>query len=153
MAPSVVAGSKLLVAMERGERIPLAGPWTPTGMKGVLLPVGGVKGYGLAVMMNILSGVLTGGRFGAGLGGKRESDHFFLALAIERFVPLAEFTSRIDELIDQLKASSLAGGSPGVFLPGEIEHQLKQERLQAGIPMDESVMAGIDALAAQLGVA
>jgi len=160
MAPSVAAGSKLLVAMERNERIPLG--WAldaggrPTddpreAQKGVMLPVGGPKGYGLAVVMNILSGVLTGGRFGNGLGSRRhESDHFFMAVSIERFMPLAEFTARIDELIDQLKSSALAEGSSGVYLPGEIEHRLKQERLESGIPMDEAVMAGIDALEAEL---
>jgi LDH2 family malate/lactate/ureidoglycolate dehydrogenase len=161
MAPSVVAGGKLGVAIERGERIPLG--WAldadgrPTddpvaGQEGVLLPVGGAKGHGLAIVMNILDGVLTGGRFGAGLGSRHASDHFFMALAIERFMPLDQFTQRLDQLIDQLKASRLAEGSPGIFLPGEIEHTLKQERLRDGIPMDEAVMARLDAVAAELGV-
>lgn len=163
MAPSVAAGSKLMVAIERGERIPLGWALDNAGrptddpraaQEGVMLPVGGPKGYSLAVIMNILSGVLTGGRFGKGLGGKQgESDHFFMAIAIERFMPLGEFTERIGQLIDQISGSALAEGSSGVFLPGEIEHQLKTERRRDGIPMDEAVMAGIDELAAELGVA
>ena len=164
MAPSVIAGSKLGVAIERNERIPLGLALDQDGrptddpraaQRGMLLPVGGPKGYGLAVVMNVLSGVLTGGRFGAGLGGARprESDHFFMAIAIERFLPLAEFTARIGELIDQLKGSRPAEGSAGVYLPGEIEAGLKRERLERGIPMDEVVMAGLDDLAEELGVA
>lgn len=159
MATSVVAGSKLLVAKERGERIPFG--WAldergqPTddpdaGIRGVMLPLGGAKGYGLAVALDIITGVLSGGRFGAGLGGAG-SAQTYQALDITTFIPLDEFKARMGQLIDQLKASRLAPGSSGIFLPGEIEHNRKQERLRAGIPMTTAVIERLNALAGELG--
>ncbi len=147
MATSVVAGSKLGLAIERGEKIPLG--WAvdkdgnPTddprkGLEGGILPVGGPKGYGLSVMLDILAGVLSGGRFGKGLGMKG-SAQFFQALDVAHFLPLDEFTGRMEELIDQIKGSALAPGSTGIFFPGEIEYGLKQERLVSGIPLDDYV--------------
>ncbi len=159
MATSVVAGNKLAVARERGEKIPLG--WAldehgnPTddpeaGMRGLLLPVGGAKGYGMAVCLDILTGVLSGGRFGAGLGGPGAAQ-IYQAIDIDSFIPLDEFRARMGQLIDQLKSSRLAPGSTGIFLPGEIEYTLKQQRLKEGIPMTAVVVEGINALAEELG--
>jgi LDH2 family malate/lactate/ureidoglycolate dehydrogenase len=66
-------------------------------------------------------------------------------------MPLNEFTARMGELIDQLKSSQLAAGASGIYLPGEIEYNLKQQRLSDGIPMTTSVIDGINRLAAELG--
>lgn len=160
MATSVVAGNKLTMAKERGEKLPFG--WAldehgnPTddpdaGMRGVILPVGGPKGYGLAVCLDIITGVLSGGRFGNGLGGPGASQTY-QAIEIEAFMPIAEFTARMGELIDQLKSTKLAAGSTGIFLPGEIEYNRKQERLQKGIPMTTSVIEALNGLADTLGV-
>ncbi len=159
MATSVVAGNKLAVARERGEKIPLG--WAldehgnPTddpeaGMRGLLLPVGGAKGYGMAVCLDILTGVLSGGRFGAGLGGPGAAQ-IYQAIDIDSFIPLDEFRGRMGQLIDQLKSSRLAPGSSGIFLPGEIEHTLKQQRLREGIPMTAVVVEEINQMARELG--
>lgn len=152
MATSVVAGSKLGMARERGEKIPIG--WAvdaegrPTddpikGMEGGLLPVGGPKGYGLAVMLDIMAGVLTGGRFGRGLGADG-SAQYFQVLDIERFLPLAEFTERMEALISQIKSSALRPGSEGIFFPGEIEYNRKQDRLAHGLPLDAFVRGALE---------
>ncbi len=120
-------------------------------MRGLLLPVGGAKGYGMAVCLDILTGVLSGGRFGAGLGGPGTAQ-IYQAIDIDSFIPLDEFRGRMGQLIDQLKSSRLAPGSSGIFLPGEIEYTLKQQRLRDGIPMTAVVVEGINALAEELGV-
>lgn len=161
MATSVVAGNKLTMAKERGESIPLG--WAidengnPTedpdaGMRGVILPVGGAKGYGMAVCLDIITGVLSGGRFGAGLGGPGAAQ-IYQAIDIETFMPVDEFRARMGELIDQLKSSRLAAGSTGIFLPGEIEYNAKQARLTSGIPMTAVVIEEMNRLAEELGVA
>jgi LDH2 family malate/lactate/ureidoglycolate dehydrogenase len=160
MATSVVAGSKLGMAEERGEKIPFG--WAvdaegnPTddpkkGLEGGLLPLGGPKGYGLAVMLDIMAGVLTGGRFGKGLG-MRGSAQYFQALDIERFMPLDEFTGRMEELIAQIKGSQLAPGSEGIFFPGEIEYNRKQDRLANGLPLDAFVRGALRDEATSLGL-
>ncbi|HEX5414168.1 MAG TPA: Ldh family oxidoreductase [Chloroflexota bacterium] len=160
MATSVVAGSKLGLAIERGEKIPFG--WAidaegnPTddprkGQEGGILPVGGPKGYGLSVMLDITAGVLSGGRFGKGLGMKG-SAQFFQAIDIARFMPLDEFRSRMEELIDQIKSSRLAPGSDGIFFPGEIEYNRKQDRLANGLPLDAFVRGELKREAEALGL-
>lgn len=161
MATSVAAGGKLDVATARGESIPLG--WaldaagTPTqdpaaGRKGSLLPVGGPKGYGMALMLDVLAGVLAGGRFGANLGGAGDGQ-FFLALKVDRFLPLAEFHARMDSLIDQIHASALAPGFDRIYLPGEIEHNLRVERLASGLPIEVAVLDELQRLAETVGLA
>lgn len=160
MATSVVAGGKLDVAAIRGETIPLdwatdldGGPTSDpvVARKGLLLPVGGPKGYGLALMLDVLAGVLTGARFGGGLGPSG-SGQFFLALAVEGFMPIAEFKARMDEVIDQLHHSALASGSSQIFVPGEIEHQKSETRRAEGIPLEGPIVDELNRLAREAGV-
>jgi len=161
MATSVVAGSKLGMAHERGQKIPFG--WAidadgnPTddpikGIEGGLLPVGGPKGYGLAVMLDVMAGVLSGGRFGKGLGSGG-SAQLYQALDIAHFLPLADFKARMEQLIAQIKGSALAPGSNGIFFPGEIEYGVKQDRLANGLPMDRFVRAEIRKEAEAQGLA
>lgn len=161
MATSVVAGGKLDVAAMRGEAIPLGWALDKEGRPttdpraaraGSLLPVGGPKGYGLAVVLDILCGVLSGGRFGAGLG-MRGSSHFFQAIQIERFTPYDAFLERIEQLIAQLKSCPTAPGVERILLPGELEAELKARRLAEGIPLDEETVERLESLAAELGLA
>jgi LDH2 family malate/lactate/ureidoglycolate dehydrogenase len=160
MATSMIAGSKLGMAIEKGEKIPLG--WaldekgSPTedpaaALKGTLLPVGGPKGYGMSVVLDILSGVLSGATFGKGLGGPG-GGHIFQATDVEAFMPLDDFKARMGDLIDQIKNSQLAPGSTGIFLPGEMEHNNKSQRQKAGIPMTGGVMDELESVAAELGV-
>jgi LDH2 family malate/lactate/ureidoglycolate dehydrogenase len=161
MATSVVAGSKIGLARERGEKIPFGWALDEDGNptddpdaadRGVMLPVGGAKGYGMAVCLDILTGVLSGGRFGKGLGGPGTAQ-IYQAIDIEYFMPVDEFKARMGELVDQIKGSAPAPGSSGIFLPGEIEHNAKQHRLAHGIPMTAVVIDEINRTAAELGSA
>jgi LDH2 family malate/lactate/ureidoglycolate dehydrogenase len=161
MATSVVAGSKLGIAIERGEKIPFG--WAvdrdgnPTddphkGQEGGILPVGGPKGYGLSIMLDIMAGVLSGGRFGRDLGSSG-SAQFYQAIDVEHFQQLDEFKDRMEELIAQIKGSALAPGSKGIFFPGEIEYNLKQDRLANGLPLDQFVRGELKSEAERLGLA
>ena len=160
MATSVVAGSKLNMAAERGEKIPLGWAVDPDGnptddprlgMQGGLLPLGGPKGYGLSVMLDVMAGVLSGGRFGKGLGSKG-SAQLFQAIDIEHFMPLDEFKDRMEQLIEQIKSSALAPGSKGIFFPGELEYGLKKERLANGLPLDAFVRGELKKESEELGL-
>lgn len=159
MATSVVAGGKLDVAAIRGEKIPLGWATDAAGnptddpviaRKGLLLPVGGPKGYGLAIMLDVLAGVLTGARFGGGLGPPG-SGQFFLALAIEGFMPVSEFKARMDELIGQLHNSELAPGSERIYVPGEIEHEKADARRRDGIPLEAAIIDQLNTLVGEVG--
>src|SRR3954465_14620585 len=114
IATSVVAGGKLDVARSKGESIPLGwardkdgNPTTdPVAARaGALEPVGGYKGYGMAIMLDVLAGVLSGGRFGGMLGvqpGEGGMGQFFLTIDVTRFMPMGQFKARMNELIDQI---------------------------------------------------
>lgn len=155
MATSVVAGGKLDIAAIRGQKIPLDWALGPDGMptddpvlarQGTLLPVGGPKGYGMAVMLDVLAGVLTGARFAGGLGPKG-SGQFFLAIQVEAFMPLDEFLDRMEQLIDQIHQSRLADGTERIFVPGEIEHQVAQRHRANGIMIEQAILDQLDELA------
>jgi len=154
MATSVVAGGKLDVARSKGESIPLGWARDKDGLpttdpaaarEGSLEPLGGPKGYGMAVMLDVLAGVLSGGRFGAGLGD-RGSAQFFMTVAVERYMPVEQFRARMDELIDQLHDSPRLPGVERIYVSGEIEHGLQADRLRKGVPIEASVMEALDAL-------
>ncbi|MCC6177501.1 MAG: Ldh family oxidoreductase [Chloroflexi bacterium] len=163
MATSVVAGGKLDVARAKGESIPLG--WArdkdgnPTtdpaaARQGALEPVGGPKGYGMAIMLDVLAGVLSGGRFGGMLGdetGRGGMAQYFQTIDVERYMPLAEFKQRMDALIDQIHASQKSPGVKRIFVAGEIEHDLQTERLRDGIPLADAVLDALDKAAAELG--
>jgi LDH2 family malate/lactate/ureidoglycolate dehydrogenase len=163
MATSVVAGGKLDVARSKGEPIPLG--WArdkdgnPTtdpvaARQGSLEPVGGYKGYGMAIMLDVLAGVLSGGRFGGMLGtegGHGGMGQFFMTIDVSRFMPLDQFKARMDELIDQIHASEKAPGVDRIYVAGEIEYDLQSAREQAGVPIEESVLASLDTVEQELG--
>ena len=124
-----------------------------------MLPLGGVKGYGLAIILDVLSGVLSGGRFGAnqGLEKYRQKEqnysHFFMAIDVEKFMPLKEFKDRMDQLIERLKAGRLAPGSTGILLPGEIEYNNRVRHMAEGISYPVVILYQIEQLAKELGAA
>lgn len=162
MATSVAAGGKLDMAIIRNEAIPSGWALDAAGQPttdarvaregGSLLPVGGAKGYGLAVMLDVLAGVLTGARFGAGLGIPG-SGQFFLALKVERFLPLDEFLDRMEALIDQLHGSAPAPGAERIYVAGQIEAEVQARRLAEGLPIERAILDELEALAAAAGVA
>jgi LDH2 family malate/lactate/ureidoglycolate dehydrogenase len=165
MATSVVAGSRLLMAIERGESIPTGWAVDRDGQPtedprawregdGLLVPIGGAKGYGLAVVLDVLCGVLSGGHFGAQRSepGSTDTSQFFLSIRIDRFMPLEHFLDRMDTLIDQIRSSELAPGSPGVFVPGEIEHNHKRDGLLHGVPLDRNTIEALERIGRELGL-
>jgi len=167
MACSVAARGKIILAAKKGEKIPLG--WAidkdgvPTedakaALDGLILPVGGHKGYGLALMVDVLSGVLTGANFGPGVGplynnpGTQGIGHLLAALNIEAFMPLSEFKARMDQMIRGIKDSKKAKGVQEIFLPGEIEMGIEAKRRREGIPLSRAVYDELCGLGQKLGV-
>jgi ureidoglycolate dehydrogenase (NAD+) len=169
MATSVVPHSRVQAAAARGEPIPpgwaLDQDGRPTtdplaALAGALLPAGGPKGSGLALAVDILAGLLTGARSGPEiaplydeLDRAQQLGHLCVAVAVEAFVPRAEFAARMDALIRAVRALPPAAGTERVYLPGEIEHLRAAEYAAAGIPLPPHVVAEVEKVAAALGVA
>ena len=130
--------------------------------RGLLLPVGGYKGYGLAVVNEILAGVLAGANTTidvsrAVLSGSEVYDsqrigHFMMALDVEAFLPWAEYEERVQRVIRSIRASELAPGSAAVLLPGEPEQKYRERYLESGIPLGAPTMQQLSILAQELGV-
>jgi LDH2 family malate/lactate/ureidoglycolate dehydrogenase len=169
MAPSVAARGKIRKAERRGEKIPFGyaldkdgRPTTdPTAaLAGVVLPMGGHKGSGLAIMMDIFAGVISGSAFGGDVTNQYETfdmpqdvGHFFFAMKPDLFVSEADYKARMDTLFTRIRAVPKAEGFDEILLPGEPESREHARRLQTGIPYVASEVATLDAEAAKVGVA
>jgi LDH2 family malate/lactate/ureidoglycolate dehydrogenase len=127
--------------------------------EGVLLPIGGYKGAGLAIMLGLLAGVLNGAAFGRDVVDFNADDtsetntgHFICAVDIRRFIPLETFISEVDRHMGDLHASKRLPGFDAIRLPGERRRACREERLRDGIPLPEALAAQLDRLADEMGV-
>lgn len=161
-ATSVVAIGKIALAAKKGERIPIDWALDASGNPtvdpaavmsgGTLLPLGRYKGYGLALMVDVLSGILSGAAFGPYVSNLRRLDapqdvgHFFAALNIPAFLEPQEFFEDMERLVRDIKNARLAAGKEEIYLPGEIEWNLEEKRRREGIPVPEEVLAELRAL-------
>ncbi|MDJ0876381.1 MAG: Ldh family oxidoreductase [Desulfobacterales bacterium] len=161
MACSTVARGKLKFAAQRGEPIAeglaLDRHGRPTtdgaeAFEGVMLPLGGVKGSGLSMLMDVLSGVLTGAGFGGevrnpftGLDGPQNTGHFFLALRTDLFTHGEAFEDRMQTLAERVKSQPRAEGFQEILMPGEPEARNEEIRRVQGIPLTADVLASLQA--------
>jgi LDH2 family malate/lactate/ureidoglycolate dehydrogenase len=125
-------------------------------MDGTLLPMGEYKGYGLSLITDVLTGVLSGGAFGTvpySNQARQEVAHQFIAYDIDWFGPRAEFYAHLAEFIGMVKASRLRPGFKEILLPGELEWRRQQEKTAGGIPLDPEVYEDLRSLAQECGVA
>ena len=122
---------------------------------GSLAPVGGYKGFGLALMVEVLAGVLTGAQFGqnAGVMNGKEG-HFFLALNPEIFLPRAEFTARMDELLRWVKSGERIEGVSEIVYPGERGQRRAAEITRSGqVPLDAVAWRTLASICEEMNVA
>jgi LDH2 family malate/lactate/ureidoglycolate dehydrogenase len=155
MATSVVARGKIIVAAQKGEDIPLGwaidkmgNPTTDAqeALDGSVLPMAGAKGYGIALFIDIICGVLTGAGFGRYVNNMYENwnepqnvGHLFIAFDIKSFMPVEQFKERVDRYIEEIKAEPKASGIEEIYIPGELEHRCTLDRMDKGIIIPASV--------------
>jgi LDH2 family malate/lactate/ureidoglycolate dehydrogenase len=127
--------------------------------EGVLLPIGGHKGSGLALVLGLLAGPLNQAAFGRDVFDFNENDtdaqntgHFIVALDVSRFTPLDDFKAEMDRHLRDLRTSKPLPGFDAVRLPGEQRRTRRADRAANGIPMPCALRAQLDALADELGV-
>ncbi|MCL4424931.1 MAG: Ldh family oxidoreductase [Firmicutes bacterium] len=167
MANSIAAAGKIREAAKLGKPIPpgwaLDRNGRPTtdpvqALEGILLPFGEYKGYGITLMVGVLTGLLTGGKWDAeikpvdALDSPQEESHLVMALRITDFTPLEEFKKRISSIVSQIKSSPRADGFSEIFLPGEIERRRRVESEKKGIALSPSTIAVLQNLALELNV-
>ncbi len=131
--------------------------------KGGLLPLGGLvetagyKGYGLAMLIDILSGILPAASFGPHVGSPEDPrpsniGHFIGVIDVNAFTPVDKFKERMDGLIHAVKESAKADGQNRIFIHGEKEFELEDEYKKKGIPLYYKVWENLENLADQVGV-
>jgi ureidoglycolate dehydrogenase (NAD+) len=157
MATSQAAMGKVFLARSRGERIPPdwgvdeeGNPTEDPMQVKALLPLGGPKGYALALMVEVLAGVLTGAGITYGVGRMYDDwnqpqnvGHFLLALDPGIFLGRTLFLERMAQLWQNIKATPSAPGFSEVFLPGERELRLREERLAQGVPLEATTVQAL----------
>jgi LDH2 family malate/lactate/ureidoglycolate dehydrogenase len=128
--------------------------------EGLLLPIGGYKGSGLALVLGLLAGTLNGASFGrdvvdfnADEKSAGDTGHFIIALDISRFTPLASFKAEVDRHLRDLRGSKTLPGFDAIRLPGEERRRRHADRLANGVPMSQELIAQLDRLAAEMGLA
>jgi ureidoglycolate dehydrogenase (NAD+) len=169
IATSVVAASKIYALRSLGKPLPegwiVDGDGLPTTdpgnypLVGAMLPMAGHKGYGIGLMVEILTGVLAGGDFGNqvrswvfGDPAPVNQSHTFIAINVGAFEPVVEFKQRMDALIRQIRNAPKAKGSERIWLPGEKEWEYRAQALAEGIALPPDVQASLCGLAEEVGL-
>jgi LDH2 family malate/lactate/ureidoglycolate dehydrogenase len=167
MATSVVAKGKIMLAAERGEAIPEGWAVDKDGRQttdpkaalgGYLLPVGGPKGYGLALFADIFAGVLTGAEVAKDLNTmyspqlKKSGVGAFLFGIDTAAFGAGDVSARMDKLIEMVVGAKLAQGATKIYLPGELEQSTAERLKREGIAVSASVLANLHKVAHDLGV-
>ena len=169
MATTVVARGRILLHAKQNK--PLEPGWAfdnrgvptldpQTALDGLLTWIGGYKGYGIALAIDLLCGVMTGSNYGAHFPGNLADNletptdvgSVFAAIDVDSFMDLPEFKARVDKALQEMKGSTKAEGNRRIYVPGEIEFEMKAERLKNGIPIPEPVVKDFVALGEELGV-
>jgi LDH2 family malate/lactate/ureidoglycolate dehydrogenase len=172
MATSAVSSGKIDVVIRKGEKAPNG--WVYPSVEPFLdsqgvvpmsvlqYPLGGTKvtgghkGYGLALMVDILSGILSGANFGSRLSASKMPDtpanigHFFGAMKISGFRRIGEFSRDFDSLVQDVKSSPLEPDTERIFIPGEPEIIAREENQRKGIPILPSVLERLKQIGSEL---
>ena len=166
IANTGVARGKVYLAKQKGLPIPegwaINAAGAPTtnpaeAIDGIILPMAQHKGYAIAVMMDMLSGVLTGSAFGTGVHGPYQTEHrsgagqLMIALDIAAMQPLPEFGARMERYIFELKSVPLAQGFDEIVYPGEIEARNEVRNRAEGLLLPEDTLADLKRLADEIG--
>jgi len=169
MATGAAAWGKIFVAQKLQQKIPLSWALDKHGVptddpnaaadQGLIQPFGGYKGYGLSFLIDVLTGVLSGGGFSTHIRTlykeietPSQIAHACAALRVDRFIPLRRFKQRVDELIHLMHACPAAPGVARIYVPGEIEHETEKRRRAEGVPVDDALCEELRGVGAALKV-
>jgi len=168
MATSVAARGKILLAKQNNQQIPLGWALTKDGepttdpneaLEGIILPVGGHKGYGLMVMVEVLSALFTGAQFGPHVGDMYKSataqqrvGHTFIVIRADLFQDLDKFKQRMHQFVREIKSVAKLKDTEEIYLPGELERIQYQKRAAKGIPLSRELLEDLTETAHRYGI-
>jgi L-2-hydroxycarboxylate dehydrogenase (NAD+) len=168
MATTVAAYGKVKAKAQRGEQMPVgwmidrAGqPLTdPTRAdEGFLMPIGGYKGYGLAMIVGLLAGTLNGAAMGSEVVDFNHDDttvtntgQAILVIDPDAFGDLEAFKARVDKLVRELRASERMPGVDRIWMPGEQSHAKRIANEREGLALPPALRAQLDGFAREIGI-
>ena len=170
MSVATVAGGKVYAARTRGEKIPatwlLGGDGKPTTDPsgypevGALQPAAGHKGYGIALLIETLAGLLSGAGLTRGVGdwlwddGTPPTNHgaAFIAIDTDAIMPTGKFTRRIEAMVDEIHSAPRVEGVERIYVPGEMEWERYDRAMKEGIPLPPDVLSSLQEAAKMAGL-
>jgi LDH2 family malate/lactate/ureidoglycolate dehydrogenase len=168
MATTVAAYGKVKTKAQRGETMPEGWMIDRQGKPltdpkraddGFLLPIGGYKGYAMALIFGLLAGTLNGAAMARDTVDFNKDDttttntgQAIMAISVEAFAPALEFKRRVDDVARQMRSSARLPGFDRIWLPGEQSYLKRQDRAANGIPLPQVLRASLDKLAGELGI-
>ncbi|HEV7392156.1 MAG TPA: Ldh family oxidoreductase, partial [Burkholderiales bacterium] len=167
MANTGVARGKIYLAKQKHQPIPLGWAISSAGapttdpqeaIDGIILPMAEHKGYAIAAMVDMLSGVLTGSGFLSAVHSpyktseKSNCGHFMIALNIDVFQPLDQFNARMEQYITEIKSVPAAQGFDEVFYPGEIEAKNDTRNRADGLLLPDDTLTDLSRIARETGL-
>ena len=169
MATSVVALGKILASRDAGQPIPEGWAISADGAattdaaaaaEGTVLPLGGPKGFGLALVLEVLGAVLSGANAGQDAGSMYQTwdraeglGHFFVAISVSAFRDFGEFEDALSALIRQVHLAEPIRPGERVFVPGEIEAERERRAHEDGIALTGDMRTALERAAASAGTA
>lgn len=171
MSISVVSAGKLILCRKKGEKIPLGWAYDKNGFPtedpyegyeggGFLAAIGEYKGYGMILVHEMLTSILTGGKWTQHIKSLYEEDkigiqgtcHSFMAIDPECFTGRENFKKEMDRYIKSIKESAKAQNVTEILMPGEPEYRTEAERLKQGIPLESTTLQELISLGKSLGI-
>jgi LDH2 family malate/lactate/ureidoglycolate dehydrogenase len=169
MATTVAAYGKVKAKAQRGEQMPVGwmidrqgNPLTDPkrSEEGFLMPIGGYKGYGLALVVGILAGTLNGAAMGSETIDFNKDEvsvtntgQAIVAIDPDAFGDIDEFKSRVDKLVREMRGSARMPGVDRIWLPGEQSHAKRIANERDGLALSPALLAQLDSVARDLGIA
>lgn len=168
MSSSTVARGNIILAAKEGRPIPEG--WAidqegrPTtdprkALEGAVLPVGGAKGYALALAVEVMAGILSGSAYGSEVGwiydeSLKPTDvgHTFIAINVASLMPVQVYQERMADMVRNVKAVPLAEGFDRIMIPGERRRFQAEKRARQGVPVSENLRKELNQIAAEVGV-
>ncbi|GBE00783.1 putative oxidoreductase YjmC [bacterium BMS3Bbin06] len=162
LSTSVVARGNIIAAHKKGKKIPPGWALDPEGnptmdpeeaLSGTVLTMAGHKGYALALMVELFSGVLSGAAVGHSVGSmykdmnkEQNVGHFFCLMDIDAFIDVSVFKKRVDKMIDEIKACRKQQGVKEILIPGERSFRRAVENREKGICIEEETIGELKGL-------
>jgi L-2-hydroxycarboxylate dehydrogenase (NAD+) len=168
MATTVAAYGKIKAKAQRGEQMPVGWMMDRQGNpltdpkraeEGFLMPIGGYKGYGLSLIFGILAGTLNGAAMGSEVVDFHHDDttltntgQAMVAIDPDAFGDIAQFKTRVDQLVREMRASQRIPGVDRIWLPGEQSHAKRIANERDGLALSPGLLAQLNTVAHDLGI-